>query len=160
VTGTEGPHGQRRVPVDWDMLELALTWQSDEHESYLDLRTGQVVTHATWGQEEDELSNEDVDAGLAEGHLVHIERLGSSTEYGWMAEFAAAIRDPRLRERLGQALHGRGVFRRFKDALAEHPAERERWFAHRDARLREAAVAWLADNDIEPTTPPPRASSR
>ena len=86
MSGAEAPRGRRRVPVDWDDLEVALTWQSDEHESYLDLRTGQVVTHVTGAPGEDgELSEEDVDAGLAEGHLVHIERLPSSLEYGWMA---------------------------------------------------------------------------
>lgn len=154
------PGERRRVPVDWDDLELALTWQSDEHESYLDLRTGQVVTHATWGPGEDgEMSEEDLDEGLAEGHLVHIERLPSSLEYGWMAEFAASVDDPRLRERLDRALHGRGAFRRFKDVLGEQPGALERWFAVRDARVREAMLEWLEDNEIEPTTEPPRRSA-
>jgi len=159
MSGAGAPGGRRRVAVDWDLLELAMTWQSAEHESYLDLRTGQVVTSASWGSGEDgELSEEDVDAGLAGGHLVHIERLPSSTEFGWMAEFAASVRDPRLRERLDRALHGRGVFRRFKDELGEHPAELGRWFAFRDARVREAVREWLAENGIEATTGPTERS--
>ena len=34
--------------------------------------------------------------------------------------------------------------------------ERERWFAFRDARLRERIVAWLADEGIVPIPRPPR----
>ena len=51
------------------------------------------------------------------------------------------------------ALDGRGAFRRFKDVLADYPAERERWFGFRDECLRQAMDEWLADHDIEPTNP-------
>jgi hypothetical protein len=158
MSDAEAAHGRRRVPVDWDELELAFEWQSDEQENYLDLRTGHVVVKSSFGapDEEGELSEEELETGLAEGHLVHIERLPSSRAYDWMADFAASIGDSWLRERLDRALHGRGAFRRFKDELADRPREREQWFAIRDARLREAMLEWLADNDIEPTTEPPR----
>ncbi len=53
------------------------------------------------------------------------------------------------------ALDGRGAFRRFKDVLAEYPAERERWFGFHDERVRKAMREWLEDHDIEPTTAPP-----
>ncbi|MGH9316937.1 MAG: UPF0158 family protein, partial [Thermoanaerobaculia bacterium] len=96
------------------------------------------------------------DAGLAAGHLIHVEPLGSSVEYGWMAEFAGTVRDARLRDLLEVALDGRGAFRRFKDVLFDRPAERERWFAFRDGRVREAAREWLAEHDVDPTTAPPR----
>ncbi len=156
MSGAEAPRERRRVAGDWDLLELALTWQSDQHGGYLDLRMGQVVTHATWGPGEDgELSEKEVDAGLADGDLVHIERLPSSTEYGWMAVFAASVGDPRLRERLERALHGGGAFWRFKDVLGGQRRDLGRWFAFRDARLREAVAGWLAENEIGATTEPP-----
>ena len=145
----------RRVPVDWDDLEMALTWRSDECNYFLDLGDGKVVTYATWGSGEDgDLSEEEIDEGLAAGRLVKVEPLPSSTEYGWMAEFAASVRNRHVRELLDVALHGRGAFRRFKDVLAGYPAERERWFAFRDERMREAIAEWLADHDIEATTKP------
>jgi hypothetical protein len=34
------------------------------------------------------------------------------------------------------------------------PAERDRWFAFRGERVREAARDWLVDHRIEPTTAP------
>ncbi len=147
---------RRRVPIDWADLEMALTWRSDEYDYYLDVRTGKVLAHAIWGDGEDgDLSEEQVDEGLAEGRLVEVERLPSSTEYGWMVEFDASVRDPHLRELLDVALRGRGAFRRFKDVLAGYPSERERWFAFHDARVREAMLEWLAEQDIEAATQPP-----
>ena len=89
------------------------------------------------------------------GGEIAIEPLGSSVEYGWTAEFAASVTDTNLHDRLEVALDGRGAFRRFKNTLVRAPAERERWFAFRDARLREAAREWLAEQWIEPTVDPP-----
>ncbi len=146
---------RRRVPIDWADLEMALTWRSDEYDYYLDVRTGKVLTHAIWGDGEDgDLSEEQVDEDLAGGRLVGVERLPSSTEYGWMVEFAASVPNQHLRELLDVALRGRGAFRRFKDVLAGYPRERERWFAFHDARVREAMLEWLADHDIDAATVP------
>jgi hypothetical protein len=144
----------RRVPVDWDDLEMALTWHADEWACYLDLRTGAVhmVRLDSFGDEDNEMFEEEVDAGLAAGDLIPIEPLPSSEEYGWMVEFAASVTEPRLRDLLQVALDGRGAFRRFKNVLLDYPEERERWFAFHDGRVREAMREWLEDHDIEPTT--------
>ncbi len=132
---------------------MALTADPTQWSHYLDRRTGEVHTvpvdrlddQDTW------LSEDEIDAGLDAGHLVPIEPLGSSVEYGWMTEFTATVAAARLRDRLDTALAGRGAFRRFKAALLDDLAERERWFAFRDARLRGAAVEWLVGQGIEPT---------
>jgi hypothetical protein len=68
-----------------------------------------------------------------------------------MRDFVATVTDPRLEERLGDALRGKGAFRRFKDVLLGYPQERERWFAFKHLRLRERARAWLAEEGIAPT---------
>ncbi len=151
----------RKVPVDWDDLEMALTTNAGEWTCYLDVRTGEVQmvpAHCLDG-DGDWPSEEEIDAGLAAGHLLHVEPLGSSVEYGWMAEFASTVGDARLRDLLEVALNGRGAFRRFKDVLHDHPAERERWFAFRDGQVRAAAREWLAENEIDATTAPPRRRS-
>jgi hypothetical protein len=149
---------RKQVPVNWDDLEMALTWRSDESVSVLDLRTGEVrncrLSQFANEVDEFELSEDEVDTGKAEGYFVRIEPLESSVEYGWMVEFAASVTDSRLRERLEIALDGRGAFRRFKDVLAQYPAERERWFGFRDERLHAAAREWLEEHEIEPTTVP------
>jgi hypothetical protein len=148
----------RRVPVNWDDLEMALTMNRGEWACYLDLRTGEVHRRHV-DDEVDQgagLADDALDAGLAAGQLVRVDPLGSSAEYGWMVAFTETVSRRRLRERLELALHGRGAFRRFKEALRDAPAERERWLAFRDERLRRAARDWLADEGLEPTTTPPR----
>ena len=100
------------------------------------------------------MTEDEAAEGVAAGHLVRIEPIESSVEYGWMAEFAPSVANERLRDRLERALDGRHPFRRFKDVLAQHPAERERWFRFHDGRLRAAMRGWLEDNDVEPTTSP------
>ena len=153
------PGATRRVPVRWDDLEGALTENPVEWTCYLDVRSGEVemVPVDPFGNGGDGWpSEEQLDAGLDAGHLIPVEPLGASVEYGWMAEFAASVTDARLRERLEVALDGRGAFRRFKHVLLGAPAECERWFAFRDARLCAAAREWLEEHDIEPTTMPRR----
>lgn len=150
----------RRVPVNWDDLEMALTSRAEEWACYLDVRNGEVQMVAIGrfgGDDDDRPADEEIEAELEAGHLIHVEPLDSSVEYGWMTEFAESVADARLKARLEIALDGRGAFRRFKNVLAGHPAERERWFAFRDARVRAAAREWLEDQGVEPTTaPPPR----
>jgi hypothetical protein len=86
----------RSLPIDWEELELALTWRMDEGRYFLD------------------------------------------------------------REELDGELRRSRPFRRFKDVLAGHPAERERWFAFHSERVREATREWLAENAIEGSPPPER----
>jgi uncharacterized protein UPF0158 len=157
-SGSEPP---RRVPVDWDDLEMALTTNADEFSCYLDLRSGtiQMLPVDRFGADDAWPAEDEIDAGLTAGHLIDVEPLESSVEYSWMAEFASSVCHPRLRNELDVALDGRGAFRRFKRVLSGHPAERERWFGFRDQRLHETAREWLADHGIEPTTIPPRQGS-
>jgi hypothetical protein len=146
----------RRVPVDWDDLEMALTVNPGEWTCHLDLRTGEVqmVPVGRCGDDGDWPSEGEIEAGLDAGHLVYVEPIDSSVEYGWMAEFAGTVRYARLRDRLELALAGRGAFRRFKDVLLHFLAERERWFAFRNERLHAAAREWLGEQGIEPMTAP------
>jgi hypothetical protein len=148
----------RKVPVNWDDLEMALTTNPVEFTCYLDVRNGEVQMLPIDRVDEDDdwPSEEELDAGLAAGHLIHVEPLGSSVEYGWMADFVGTLRNARLRDLLEVALAGRGAFRRFKDVLLDYPTEREAWFAFRDGHVRGAARDWLQEHGINPTTAPPR----
>ena len=81
---------------------------------------------------------------------VRVPGADSREGYRDMEAFIDTIRSPGLQERLADAIRGRGAFRRFKDALARYPSERARWFAFRDARLRERILSWLVEEEIEP----------
>ena len=90
-----------------------------------------------------------VEGGLGT-RFIRVPAADSREGYGDMEAFIETVASPRLQERLWAAIRGRGAFRRFKDALAGHPDERERWFAFKHDRLRERVQAWLADEGIEP----------
>lgn len=82
---------------------MALTWHSDEWQSYLDLRTGEVRQRRSFPlgdeREDHELSEDELETGLAEDYRVHIEPLPSSVECGWMEELADTVTNARLRVR-------------------------------------------------------------
>jgi len=79
-----------------------------------------------------------------------VPRAESHEDYQDMGDFIATIRDERLQDRLWDAIRGRGAFRRFKDVLAYHPYERERWFEFKDDRVRQRVLDWLESEGIEP----------
>jgi predicted nucleic acid-binding Zn ribbon protein len=74
----------------------------------------------------------------------------SHESYEDMQALIETVADPGFEERLRAAIRGRGAFRRFKDVLAGYPAEQERWFAFKTARVGERVLEWLADEGIEP----------
>ncbi len=49
----------------------------------------------------------------------------------------------------GAAKAGGAGEKRFKGVLTDFPAQRDRWFAFRTERLRQAAREWLEENGVE-----------
>jgi hypothetical protein len=123
--------------VDEDQQEIDLQPILDE----LDL--------SAW--ERDELLNaHQVEMRFGERYL-RVPSAEARQGYQDMEAFIETVKDPRLKMRLEQSIRKRGAFRNFKDALTAYPAERERWFAFKNARMKERVIAWLADEGIEPT---------
>ncbi|WP_093085375.1 UPF0158 family protein [Pseudonocardia oroxyli] len=111
----------------------------------LDLRTGEV-----WPRSAIEYAAEDgadVDAPDFEDEDRFRWADGDSRDGDRdMVEFIDTIADARLAERLHDAIHGRGAFRRFADTLrrtSEH--DLSRWFEWVGERKRGRARAWLTD---------------
>jgi hypothetical protein len=90
-----------------------------------------------------------VEKGFGSRYL-RIEPTGSLDAYRDIEAFIETVPGERLAGLLLRAIEGRGAFRRFRSVLEEHPRERERWDAFRDARARQHALDWLASEDIEP----------
>lgn len=95
------------------------------------------------------LAANQVEEGYPTRYLA-LPRPDSRAGYHDMERFIETVESEHLRERLWKAIDGRGAFRRFKDELFEYPAEQQRWFAFRDARLRQRVLDWLAEESIEP----------
>jgi hypothetical protein len=176
----EAPRARRRLAIDLSELDLAFDEAPGEARWYLDLETGQVIRIGDEVRQEledldeeigdngalafaDALAQRDlpdwlreaveeahaVDAGYGT-RFVEVPGADSRESYQDMTAFVDTVADSRLQDRLWKAIRGRGAFRRFKDVLADHPREQERWFAYRDARLRQRVLRWLEAEGVEP----------
>jgi hypothetical protein len=136
----------RVTPVNWTELETAFERNSPEIESFLDTRTGDVVSIVQGSLDQAEQRSKV--AGSPES-FVRIEPAASREQYRWMERFVVNVVDPLLRERLVIAIDGKGAFRRFKDVLVAYPAERERWFSFRGDLLHWQMQKWLEREGLE-----------
>ncbi len=163
-TPPDGPKvALREVPVDWEALEDAFENNAPEVHSYLHLATGDVLRVV------DGVADPQMHARInADSNYLRIAPVSSREQYRWMERYIPMVEEPELRAKLAASIDGKGAFRRFKDVLMNHSAERERWFAFRSERLRTFMEAWLAAHAIQcvprpvwanqPGQPPPSGS--
>lgn len=137
---------------DWSAMETAFEHNAPETHSYLDLKTGQVVTIVDSRPEDDEKRQL---IRKTEGRFVHLDPASSREQYRWMERFVQSVTDEALRERLILAIDGKGAFRRFKDVLLSYPVERDRWFTYRGNLLHIYINGWLNNQDMELAEFPP-----
>lgn len=134
----------REVPVDWEALEDAFENNAPEVHSYLHLTTGEVLRVV------DGVADPQMHVRIAsDGNYLRIDPVSSREQYRWMERFIPMVDEGELRNKLTQAIDGKGAFRRFKDVLMSFATERERWFAFRSERLRTFMEAWLAAHAIK-----------
>ncbi len=142
---TEGPGPRGRPEVDLDMLASIL--DGDPRTSaggWLELTTGMTLPASYF---EDGDVDEDPDDAPDRWHFVPCQ--GSQAAWRDMSSFVESeVEDPSARQRLGDAINGRGAFRRFGTIVREYPDLREAWFAYRDERAHERARQWLVDQGL------------
>jgi hypothetical protein len=143
------PPAFRDVPVDWEALEDAFENNAPEVHSYLQLGTGEVLRVVDGIADPEMHSRISTDAGY-----LRVDPVSSREQYRWMERFIPMVEDAELRDKLTQAIDGKGAFRRFKDVLMAHAPERERWFAFRSERLRVFMEAWLGAHAFRPVPRP------
>jgi hypothetical protein len=135
----------RDVPIDWEALEDAFENNAPEVHSYLHLSTGEVLRVV------DGIADPEMHQRIAsDASYMRVEPVSSREQYRWMERFIPMVEDKPLSDLLTQAIDGKGAFRRFKDVLMSHGAERERWFAFRSERLRVFMEAWLTAHALKP----------
>jgi tetratricopeptide (TPR) repeat protein len=145
--GDKAAVSMRRVPVDLGELAEALEDNAPGHDWYLDLETGDVLP--VFEDFEDDLLPVPRDELDESPRFLHIPPRPSRDGWRDMADFVATIDDRALRQRLADAIEGKGAFGRFKAVLQSAPVERDRWFEWEGERLRAEARAWLANEGIE-----------
>lgn len=139
----------RDIPIDWEALEDAFENNAPEVHSYLHLVTGDVLRVV------DGVADPQMHARIAaDQNYLRIDPVSSREQYRWMERYIPMVEDPELQGKLGQAIDGKGAFRRFKDVLMAYAPERERWFAFRSERLRIFMEAWLSAHALNPIARP------
>lgn len=68
-------------------------------------------------------------------------------EWNIMMRFSLSLDNEKMSDRLYDMIHGRGAFRRFKDAIIDYDLEKQ-WFAYKDKALRKIAVEWCEEHEI------------
>jgi hypothetical protein len=164
------PKPMRRLPIDLIEMEIAFDNTSPEMSYYLDLETGRVVLVTSEARKTLEAGEADEDGEVAEDvpdwmqetiedarriataahRYVEIPSQDSHEGFRDMQDFIGTVGNESLRERLWDAIQGRGAFRRFRDILGRYPEERERWFEFEQDCSMQRIMDWLADRGIEP----------
>lgn len=128
-----------------DTIIFAMEDQSDTH--YLDLLTGTVVSNQERRMIDWE-ENGNTEEISEQERYIDIPDWQPSDGFLVMEKFANQVRNPIHKGKLLEALQaGKGVFRRFKDIIVEHPSLEREWFAFKDDQLKREVYAWYREHD-------------
>jgi hypothetical protein len=143
-----------------DLVE-ALEMQGLETSSYVNLKTGEVVTltdeELTFG--DDDTFLEDLPEWMVEARRLVKDVLHSGDylalpdqwklhEYRIISDFCWAQTDDEIRERLLEAIKGKGAFRRFKDRAYDLGVI-DQWYEYRYARFEAFMVEWCKESGVD-----------
>lgn len=140
---------KKELKLDLDVLCRAMEDNSWEHQYFLDVETGEILSFSDYIDDEETKQQKDQIEEDFERYKP-IPRAESSEGYEDMVDFIATVDNEHLAELLEVAINGKGAFRRFKDVLHNYPEENERWFKFKDERMEERALEWLSDIGISP----------
>ena len=157
------------MPVTVRLKEIidALEIQLEESSSFLDPDTGHVETvsnellrEANELLREAEETSEEPDLPawqkqewqvarriVSTGRFLELPSKFEVHEWAIMQDFSGSVESDAVRGDLVAAIHGRGAFGRFKDALRRHGIEAA-WYAYRAGALRQIALDWCEENQV------------
>ena len=149
-----------RVKLD-DIID-GLESQSDESRSFLNKKTGEVVLitdeelnaarenepiedFPDWQQDQVRIAKEII---AETGDYISLPTKFDINEYRVMERFCLSLDDPEMSDLLYSLIKGGGAFRRFKDAIHKYDIADE-WNSYRNKALKEIAIEWCRENNIE-----------
>ena len=75
--------------------------------------------------------------------FISLPEWDSSSGFRLMERFAAAFRNPLIRNELCAALNrGKGVFRAFKNTLSQYPEAEKLWFSYKEREMKREVIRW------------------
>lgn len=140
----------------------AMNFQGPESSSYINTKTGEVVTLS--GEEinaaEDNESVENFPDWQRENIKIAKQIIRDNNpdyleladdfdidEYRMMEKFTLSLQDDTISEKLYLTIKGSGAFRRFKAAIDQFGLT-EKWHNYRDTAYKELAIEWCSENNI------------
>jgi len=146
----EGKAGtaRRALVIDLEELCWALNWRDPLGQGghWLNLESGELMFLA-----EPDALDEAAEDPREDENWLRVEAIESSEAFRIMEDFVEQCGESRLARALAQALQQRKPFRRFKDTLADHPVQREAWFAFERQAMEVITRQWCEDHGIAPT---------
>ncbi|MDR2542634.1 MAG: GNAT family N-acetyltransferase [Treponema sp.] len=87
-------------------------------------------------------SNEEIDLDNDERYIA-LPQWDSNDGYQLMEKFASSLKNPLIREGLAAALNrNKGVFRAFRDVLAQYPETEKQWYNFKDQEMKNIVIEW------------------
>ncbi|MBD3255476.1 MAG: hypothetical protein GF383_10305 [Candidatus Lokiarchaeota archaeon] len=154
---------ERFVEIFYEM-----SWDSDDYEAYLDAQTGKIIYINPEEEEYDSNSEQEYgedDPDMLEtfqyeenvrndySRYLQIPSIEPWIPYNIMKTFVDNIDDPRLQQKLNNAIQGKGAFRRFEDVLFNYPEWEVKWLSYRDKKQSEYVKSWLEEEGFEVLEP-------
>jgi hypothetical protein len=154
------------MPVKIKLSEIveSMDCQSDEITAYLNRENGKIEvvpdepTDAIEDGEEQEDANEFLATGGEEACIVREIIQGKNWiplpskfdihDYQIMEDFCLSQKDPTQRDRLLNAIQGRGAFARFK-GIVQQLGLLEKWYEFKKTEYSEIAKQWCEQNGVE-----------
>lgn len=143
-----------------DLID-GLDLQDIESTSYLNIRTGQVVTLS---EEDKRYADDDyplddmpewmqdtaslVKDVLESGNYLELPSQWDIDEYRIMVDFCRTQTSGDTQSKLLRAIEGKGAFRRFKDRAFDFGVI-DHWYEYKTKRLGEVAIEWCEAHNIE-----------
>jgi len=120
------------------MDDILFNMENQDGDFLIDTQEGHVVDMNNYEEEYDE--EPDFDNG---DRFIGLPDWSSADGYRLMEHFAASLKNPVLREELSRALNrNRGVFRAFRDVLAQYPETEKQWYSFKDREMKNEVIAW------------------
>lgn len=144
--GMESMNTPSRLPVlSEDLLGSIIFSMEDQANFYfLDLAEALVVRE----DELEFLEKEGISQDEHDQRFLPLPDWQPSDGFRLMELFANRVRNPLYRQRLLDALQsGKGVFRKFKDTIAENPVLERKWFSFKDEQLKREVIRWYREQE-------------
>jgi GNAT superfamily N-acetyltransferase len=113
--------------------DILFSMEDQNQEFFVDAQEGVLI------------SGDDIDQSEAaqERRFVSLPVWESSDGFRLMERFAAAFKNPIVRDELTGALNrGKGVFRAFKDVLGARPESERLWFTFKEREMKKRVLKW------------------